>query len=91
MVEDFELESSGAVDMSVSPICEKDGKKYAYITFTEGKKYAEGKIPECIIEKNEGFSEAEVEALCRYMKAELANLKKMAASINVFDAFRKEV
>ena len=77
------------VDMSVSPICEKDGRKYAYVTFTGQGKTAEGRIPECVIEKNDGFSQDEVEALCEYMKAQLSVLKKTAASLNVFDAFRK--
>ena len=77
------------VDMSVSPVCEKDGKKYAYVTFSTNGKTAEGRIPECVIEKNDGFSDEEVEALCEYMKAQLPTLKKTAASLNVFDAFRK--
>ncbi len=82
-------ETDNPVEMSVSPVCEKDGKKYAFVTFTEGSKTAEGRIPECVIEKNNGFSDEEVQALCDYMKSQLTTLKKTAASLNVFDAFRK--
>ena len=35
--------------MSVSPICQKEGKRIAYVSFTDGKRTAEGKIPDCII------------------------------------------
>lgn len=75
--------------MSVSPICVKDGKKYAYVTFEEGDFMAEGRIPDCKITKNKGFSQQQVEQLELYMQRELAQLKKMAAGINVFDAFMK--
>lgn len=73
--------------MSVSPICEKDGKKYAFVSFTDGLRTAEGKIPNCTIVANDGFDEEEVRQLEHYMKRELAQLKKMAAGINVMDAF----
>ena len=48
-----------SLQMSVSPICEKDGKKYAYIQFSDGTRLAEGKIPSCEIVKNQGFTESE--------------------------------
>lgn len=73
--------------MSVSPICQKEGKRIAYVSFTDGKRTAEGKIPDCIIYSNNGFTEDEVLQLQLYMKQELATLKRMAASVNVLDAF----
>ena len=75
--------------LSVSAICEKNGKKLAYVTFTDGEKKAEGEIPECIIRKNTGFTQEEVEQLQNYMQRELPMLKKTAAGIRLFDAFRK--
>ncbi len=83
---------SEELTMTVSPICyTKDGEKYAFISFSDGDKSAEGKIPDCKIEKNNGFSEEDVALLEMYMKKELKTLKKTAAGLNVFDAFRKEV
>ena len=83
---------SEELTMTVSPICHtKDGEKYAFISFSDGDKSAEGKIPDCKIEKNNGFSEEDVALLEMYMKKELKTLKKTAAGLNVFDAFRKEV
>lgn len=75
--------------MVVSPICVKDGKKFAYIEFKDEKRKAEGIIPTCEIVSNEGFSEEETAALIYYMKTNLSDLKKMAAGLNAFSAMRK--
>lgn len=76
--------------MSVSPICVKDGNRYAFVNFTDGKRLAEGKIPDCKIISNKGFSEEEVGKLEEYMQKELPKLKQMAAGINVLGALMKE-
>lgn len=73
--------------MSVSPICNKDGKKYAFVSFTDGGRTAEGRIPECTITHNTGFSDEEVQQLEAYMKRELPQLKSMSAGINVMNNF----
>lgn len=78
-----------AVNMSVSPVCRRDGQQYAFVSFADGTRSAEGKIPECKIVSNKGFSQEEVEQLETYMKRELTQLKKMAAGINVWEAFMK--
>ena len=78
------------LSVSVSPICVKDGQKYAFVSFVEGDKTAEGKIPECTIIANKGFTEDDVKVLELYMKNDLARLKRMAAGVNVLDSFLKE-
>jgi len=75
--------------MSVSPICVKDGKKIAYVSFTDGKRSAEAKIPECIVTSAVGLNRAEVRMLEEYMKQELPRLKSMAAGIRLADVFFK--
>ena len=75
------------MQMSVSPICTKDGKKYAFVSFTDGNRTAEGKIPECVITYHTGFQDDEVHQLEEYMKRELPQLKRMAAVINVMNNF----
>ena len=77
------------LSMTVSPVCAKDGKKYAYVSFTDGERIAEGIIPDCKIMSNKGFSREELEQLEAYMKSELPKLKRMAAEIRVLDAFMK--
>ena len=78
------------LNMSVSPICVKDGKKYAYIMFSDEVRSAEGTIPDCRIINNNGFLEEEVNQLEAYMKRSLPELKKLAAEQNAFNAMRKE-
>lgn len=78
------------LNMSVSPICVKDGKKYAYIMFSDKVRTAEGIIPDCRIIKNNGFLESEVNQLEAYMERSLPELKKLAAGQNAFNAMRKE-
>lgn len=77
------------VNMSVSPICVKDGKKFAFVSFVDGERIAEGKIPDCKIISNKGFSQEEVEQLEIYMMCELQELKRMAAGVRLWDAFMK--
>ena len=76
--------------MSVSPICVKDGKKLAYVSFTDGERSAEGKIPECVITSAVGMNLAEVRMLEEYMKQELPRLKSMAAGIRLADTYFKK-
>ena len=75
--------------MQVSGICIKEGKRMAYVNFTDGKKSAEGIIPECRIVKHTGFDENEVGQLELFMKMNLSNLKKKAASIDPVRAMMK--
>lgn len=77
----------GTVNMSVSPICVKNGEKYAFVVFTDGDRSAEGKIPDCRLISNKGFTKEEAAQLEAYMQRELSELKKMAAGIRILDAF----
>lgn len=83
------MSESDELTMQVSPVCQKDGKKVAYVTFKDSKRNAEGIIPTCMIIKNKGFSDEEVTGLEEYMKGNLKELKKMASSVNVAKAFMK--
>lgn len=86
----YSSKSDNEMNMSVSGICEKEGKKIAYVSFSDGNRTAEGVIPECVVKASSGFDEAEIRQLEDYMRAELSNLKKMASKVNVFDAFMKK-
>ena len=77
------------INMTVSPVCSKNKNKFAYVSFTDGKCQAEGRIPECKITSNNGFSDDDVEVLELYMNSNLAKLKRMAAGVNIIDAFMK--
>lgn len=75
--------------MSVSPICVKDEQRFAYVSFTDGERSAEGKIPDCKIVSATGFTQDEIRMLEEYMERELPRLKRMAAGIRLMDAFMK--
>lgn len=80
----------GQVNMSVSAICQTDkGEKYAFVSFTDGVRTAEGKIPDCKITKNDGFAMLEISQLEKYLQENLQDLKKMASGVNIFEAFMK--
>ena len=81
---------SNEMTMSVSPVCVKDEKRFAYVSFTDGERSAEGKIPDCKIVSSTGFEDDEIRMLEEYMEQELPRLKRMAASIRLMDAFMKE-
>ncbi|MCR4695096.1 MAG: hypothetical protein K5773_07255 [Pseudobutyrivibrio sp.] len=94
MQENFEINENkkdnepGQLNMLVSSICHNEnGDKYAFITFSDDIRTAEGKIPDCKIIKNQGFAEIEVASLEKYMQENLQELKKMAAKIDIFTAF----
>ena len=74
------------VRLDISGVSEKDGKKRAYVRFSRGKDYAEGYIPDCVLTKVQGFSEEEAGQLVDYLKANLTELKKRAASVNPLNA-----
>ena len=82
-------DASAELRMQVSGVCKKGGRKVAYVTFSEGKRVAEGEIPKCRINKSEGFSEKEVAGLEFYMKQNLDMLKKIASAINPIKAMMR--
>ena len=77
---------NGKMDMSISQIFQKDGKPTAFVLFSEGRKSAEGKIPDCTIISNDGFSEKEVKALELYLKMQ-ESILKTAKEVNIMKAF----
>ncbi len=81
--------SETEMTMNVSPICEKNGKKFAFVRFSSGQKNCEWKIPDAVLSENSGFSDEEISGLGLYVKSNMKQLKKMAAQINIFEAFKK--
>ncbi|MBO4214287.1 MAG: hypothetical protein J5876_04820 [Lachnospiraceae bacterium] len=81
---------AGEMNMTVSEIFRTDnGDKYVFVKFEDGKKFAEGKVPDCKIVKQEGFTDAEVILLEQYMKNEQATIFDAARKVNVMRAFLK--
>ena len=80
---------SDELKMSVTSVCGNPGSMYAYVRFEDKNRYCEWKFPDIKLEKNEGFNEEELAGLKFYIKNNMTQLKKMAAHINVFEAFKK--
>lgn len=78
------------MNMLVSGIFEKDGKKVAYVSFEEDDKYAEIMIPEVGLVKNDGFNEEEENMLIEYVKENLEMLKRNAAEVNPIRSIMNE-
>lgn len=80
---------SEEMKMTVSGIVPKDGRKNIYVVFEDGKRKAEGYVPECIITKNEGFEADEVKMLELYMKHNQDQIRELAKVINPIKALMK--
>ena len=80
---------SAEMKMTVSGIVPKDGRKNIYVVFEDGKRKAEGCVPDCIITQNEGFEEDEVKMLELYMKHNQDQIREMAKVINPIKALMK--
>lgn len=70
------------MNMLVSGISSKEGKKVAYIMFEDGARQAEAIIPECKVTSNKGFTKDEIEQLETYMYENLAMLKRQASGVD---------
>ena len=80
--------NNGEINMKVSAICRNEsGEKYAFVTFSDGVREAEGVIPKCEINRNQGFADIEIQQLEKYMQDNLDELKKMSAEVDIFSAF----
>ena len=75
------------MNMSVSSIVSKDGKREIYVLFTEGERNAEGRLSDYKMISSRGFTREENDMLETYMRREKDRILQMAKSVNVMDAF----
>lgn len=63
------MENTKEVTFTYSAAFMKNGKKSVSVRFerNDGKDFADGLLPDCVIEKQKGFSEEEVEQLEVYL------------------------
>lgn len=66
----------------VSGALHKDGKTFVRVSFLRGKDWAEGIVPDGVIEKSEGFTEDEIERLVEYLAAEKDLIIQQAKGVN---------
>ena len=75
--------------MMVSGIVPKDGRKNIYVVFEDGKRKAEGSVPDCVITSQTGFSDEEVKMLELYMKQQQDVIRELAKDVNPIKALMK--
>lgn len=73
-VEDYQMNMdmadkvSGQLQMMISGRLMKGKKEIVRVSFFRGKDYADGVLPDGVIEKSEGFTDAERVLLAEYLK-----------------------
>lgn len=77
------------MNVIVSGVSIKDGKRIAYVQFNDEGKCAEAIIPDCEFISNEGFSDEELNSMKDYLIDNLATIKRTAASVNPISALMK--
>ena len=70
------------LNMLISGVIEKDGKKKACVRFEAGDVFAEGFVPDCKIEHQNGFTDEEIKKLEEYMQDNLETIKRKAAEVD---------
>lgn len=69
------------VRLTHSSVLFKDGKPFVSVLFEDGDKSAEGRIPECTISINKGFSEVEKAEFEEYMRENKTDIIDAAKKI----------
>lgn len=77
------------LNMTISGIVPKDGRKAIYVVFEDKTRRAEGYIPDCVITSNTGFSEEEVKMLELYLKTNQDDIRDRAKLLNPIKALMK--
>lgn len=75
-------EISEDIDMLISGMIQKNGKSFSRVSFMRGQSWAEGIVPDGIIEKSEGFSEEEIAQLTAYLVQEKNMILEQAKGVN---------
>lgn len=70
------------VQVLVSGILVKEGRKFARVCFTRGEDYAEFLVPEGRMDRHRGFSDQEVTELYRYVRENRDQFLKEAKGVN---------
>ena len=70
------------VRMLVTSMIHQDGKAFARVSFLRDRDWAEGIVPDGVVEKAKGFSTEEIGQLQAYLAAEKETIIRQAKGIN---------
>ena len=78
------------MNMNISSIVPVNGKKAAFVNFTDKDKTAEFIVPECRRVSNTGFTEEELQMLLDYVIREKDSIMDMAKGVDPLGRLMKE-
>ena len=71
-----------SVNLLLSGIINRVGMRFARVSFIRGRDIAEGIVPDGMVDHAEGFSEAEVAKLERYLRENRGEIMEQARQVN---------
>ena len=81
---------TNSIDMSISSIVPVNGKKAAFVQFSDKEKTADFIVPECRQVSNKGFTEDELKMLLEYVIREKDSIMDMAKGVDPLGKFMNE-
>lgn len=70
------------LQMMISGRIKKGGKQIVRVSFFRDKDYADGVLPDAVIEKSEGFTRAELILLQQYLKENCQSILEKAKNVD---------
>lgn len=70
------------LQMMISGRIRKGGRQIVRVSFFRDKDYADGVLPDAVIEKSEGFTRAELILLEQYLKENCQSILEKAKNVN---------
>ena len=80
----------GEVTMLVSGLVVKDNRKIVRVSFLRNDDFAEGIMPDAIIEKSKGFTVDELTKLEKFMRLHKEEILQQAKEVNPIRSWLKE-
>lgn len=80
----------GEVTMLVSGIVVKDNRKIVRVSFLRDNDYAEGIMPDAVIEKSKGFNPEELTKLEKFLRLHKEEILQQAKEVNPIRSWLKE-
>lgn len=73
---------SDEMNILVSGMLHKGEKTFVRVSFLRGKDWAEGIVPDGVIEKSEGFTNEEIDKLEDYLEGDKDTILRQAKGVN---------
>lgn len=73
---------AGEMKVLVSGVLRAESRNFVRVSFLRGKDWAEGIVPDGVIEKSDGFTEEEIDRLEDYLAGDKDTIIRQARGIN---------